>query len=156
MKRVLIISLMLCALAVGSRAQESDSFYFYNNMESVDTDADPLMIKDHYLGPEIGLKVYLFNNMYTKVEEATDFNPVDKTVVFKPAIFYSMKKLNNYYKKAVKKGIVSEQEAKDKLNSYLDICLSIYLQETAYFESELKKYKKTEDIDAVYSRVILE
>ena len=114
------------------------------------------MVPNHYLGPEIGLKTYLLKGLYTEVEEGNEINPVDKTIVFKPAIYYSMKKLNNYYKKAVKKGIITEQEAIDKMNTYLDICLAIYLQETQQFETELKKYKKTEDIDAVFSRVVLE
>lgn len=156
MKRVLTLGLVLCALIVGSRAQEVENFTFYNDLDRVDTNVDPLMIPNHYLGSEIGLKVYLLKNLYTVVEEGNEINPVDKTIVFKPAIYYSMKKLNNYYKKAVKKGIITEQEAKDKMNAHLDVCLSIYLQETSQFEVELKKYKKTEDIDAVFSRVVLE
>jgi len=156
MKRVLTLGLVLCALTVGSRAQEVENFTFYNDLDRVDTKVDPLMVPNHYLGPEIGLKTYLLKGLYTEVEEGNEINPVDKTIVFKPAIYYSMKKLNNYYKKAVKKGIVTEQVAKDKMNTYLDICLSIYMQETNQFETELKKYKKTEDIDAVFSRVVLE
>ena len=156
MKRVLTLGLVLCALTVGSRAQEVENFTFYNDLDRVDTKVDPLMVPNHYLGPEIGLKTYLLKGLYTEVEEGNEINPVDKTIVFKPAIYYSMKKLNNYYKKAVKKGIVTEQEAKDKMNTYLDICLSIYMQETNQFETELKKYKKTEDIDAVFSRVVME
>ena len=156
MKRVLTLVLMLFALTVGSRAQEVENFTFYNDLDRVDTNVDPILVPNHYLGPEIGLKYYLLKNLYTEVEEGNEINPVDKTIVFKPAIYYSMKKLNNYYKKAVKKGIVSEQEAKDKMNAHLDVCLSIYLQETEEFEIELKKYKKTEDIDAVFSRVVLE
>jgi hypothetical protein len=156
MKRVLTLGLVLCALTVGSRAQEVENFTFYNDLDRVDTNVDPLMVPNHYLGPEIGLKTYLLKGLYTEVEEGNEINPVDKTIVFKPAIYYSMKKLNNYYKKAVKKGIITEQEAIDKMNTYLDICLAIYLQETQQFETELKKYKKTEDIDAVFSRVVLE
>ncbi len=156
MKRVLILAIMLFALNVGSRAQEVENFTFYNDLDRVDTNVDPLMVPNHYLGPEIGLKYYLLSKMYTEVEEGNEINPVDKTIVFKPAIYYSMRKLNNYYKKAVRKGMVSEQTAKDKMNAHLDVCLSIYLQETDDFETELKKYKKTEDIDAVFSRVVLE
>jgi len=77
-----------CALTVGSLAQEIENFTFYNDLDRVDTNVDPLMVPNHYLGLEIGLKTYLPKGLYTEVEEGNEINPFDKTIVFKPAFCY--------------------------------------------------------------------
>ena len=156
MKRVLIFTIMLCLIVIVSRAQDGDKFYFYNDVPSLKKKINPLRISQSFFGDEIALKTYLLKDMYTVVEAPTDYNPVEKTIVNKPAIFYSMKKMNSFYKKAVKKGSLDMEAAQDKMNSYLDICLSVFMQDTNAFESELKKGKKQEDIDEVFSRVVLE
>ena len=156
MKRVLILTMILCLIIAVSRAQDGDKFYFYNDVPNLKKEVNPLRVSENFFGEEIALKMYFLKSMYTIVEEPTDYNPVEKTIVNKPAIYYSMKKMNTYYRKTVKKGNLDMQEAQDRLNNYLDICLSVYLQDTGAFENELKKFKKQEDIDLVFSRVILE
>ena len=156
MKRVLILTVMLCLIVAISSAQDGDKFYFYNDVPSLKKKIDPLRISANFFGEEIALKTYLIKDMYTVVEAPTDYNPVERTIVNKPTIFYSMKKLNSYYKKAVKKGELDMHEATNRMNGYLDICLSVYMQDTNAFENELRKFKKQEDINLIFSRVVLE
>jgi len=147
--------MMVCTNNI--RAQIPDAFYFNNNLERIKSiEVDYTKVPKHYLGYEIGSKMYLLDQTYTVIEEPSPVNPVEKTIVNKPAIFYSIKKLNKYYKRTIKKGDITEEQAKIKLNAYLDICLSIYNQETDLFEEALKNSKEDVDIVSVFSRVILE
>jgi hypothetical protein len=160
MKRIIFILGVgfLISLSIRSGwAQIQDTFYFTNNLDRIkNIEVDYTKVPKHFLGYEIGSKMYLIDKTYTVVEEPSPVNPVEKTIVNKPAIFYSIKKLNKYYKKTIKKGEITEEQAKDELNTYLDICLSIYNQKTELFEEALKNSKEEKEIAAVFSRVILE
>jgi hypothetical protein len=160
MKRIISILIVGFLIAMSIRsgwAQIQDTFYFNNNLDRIKSiEVDYTKVPKHYLGYEIGSKMYLLDQTYTVVEEPSPVNPVEKTIVNKPAIFYSIKKLNKYYKKTIKKGEITKEQAKDELNTYLDICLAIYNQETEIFEEALKNSKKEKEIAAVFSRVILE
>jgi hypothetical protein len=160
MKRIFKISGMVFLIFLCSKsilAQNRDNFYFNNNLDRIKSiEIDYTKVPKHYLGYEIGSKMYLLDQTYTVIEEPSAVNPVEKTIVNKPAIFYSIKKLNKYYKKTIRKGEMTEEKAKEQLNAYLDICLSIYNQETETFEEALKNSKKEKEIAAVFSRVVLE
>jgi len=158
MKRVLLTAVIFLGYfsAVSAQAGAEDTFYFDNDLVNVKAlNIDPNYITKHYLGEDIAIKMHLLKETYTYIERGDDLNPVDKTIVNKPAIFYSMKKLNNHYKKQIKKGTVSKEEAKEKLDHYLDICLSIYLQSTDNFEEALRTSKGNDELDGVFSRVVL-
>ncbi|MFC2125312.1 hypothetical protein ACFLU5_10905 [Bacteroidota bacterium] len=158
MKRVLLSAVVFLGLVsvVSAQAGAEDTFYFDNDLVDIkDLAINPNFISKHYLGEDIAVKMHLLKETYTYIERGDDLNPVDKTVVNKPTIFYSMKKLNNYYKKQIKKGTISKEDAKEKLDLYLDICLSIYLQSTDNFEEALRTSKGNDEIVGVFSRVIL-
>ncbi len=130
---------------------------FDNDLANIKViDIDPNYISKHYLGEDMAIKMHLMKETYTYIERGDEINPVDKTIVNKPSIFYSMKKLNNYYIKQIKKGTISREEAKDRLDKYLDICLSIYLQSTDSFEEALRSSKGNDELDLVFSRVVLQ
>jgi len=159
MKRVLLSAVIFLGMvsAVSAQAGAEDTFYFDNDLANIkELNIDPDFISKHYLGEDIAVKMHLLKETYTYIERGDDLNPLDKTIVNKPTIFYSMKKLNNYYKKKLKKGGLSQEEAKDKLDHYLDICLAIYLQSTDSFEEALRSSKGQDEIDGVFSRVVLQ
>lgn len=159
MKRVLLFTVVFCAfsLTVHAQAGAEDTFYFNNELANIkEIVIDPNYISKHYLGEDIAIKMHLLKETYTYIERGDIINPVDKTIINKPVIFYSMKKLNNYYKKQLKKGNITREEAKEKLDHYLNICLSIYLQQTDGFEEALQSSKSEDEIDGVFSRVVLE
>ncbi len=157
MKRVILLLFVVLTGSSLLRAQDGEKFYFYNDVDkALEVNIETYKVPSHYLGEDIALKMYLVEQTYTIVEEATSVNPVEKTIVNKPSIFYSIKRLNKYYKRAIRKGEMTEEEVKTRLNNYLDICLSIYRQDTNLFEEALKNSKEKDEIVAVFSRVILE
>ena len=159
MKRVLLSALVFVGLVpvVSAQAGAEDTFYFDNDLANIkELQIDPDFISKHYLGKDIAIKMHLLKETYTYIERGDDLNPVDKTIVNKPTIFYSMKKLNNYFRKQIKKGNLSEEEVRVKMDHYLNICLSIYLQSTDNFEEALRSSKGQDEIDGIFSRVVLQ
>ena len=147
---------ILCVLPNMISAQV-DSFRFSNNLydtSSIELGSD--FMADHYLGQTIAVKMYRLKKTYTYVEAGTPASPGDKTTVKKPTIYYSMKKLNTYYKKQLKKGEIERVDAQLKLSWYLDIAYSIYSQDTNLFETALKTAKKAPEIDQVFARVVMD
>jgi hypothetical protein len=112
-------------------------------------------LADHPLGDNIARKLYLLKETYTYIELPTPTSPGEKTIITKPSIYHSLQKLNRYYKKQVKGGDMSEEEAKMKLNQYLDIAISIFIENTESFEDELRKARKPNEISEVFSMVML-
>ena len=72
-----------------------------DNAEEVEYDKN--FISQNYLGQKIAEKLYVLQELYTYTEEPTPTDPAVKTIINKPSIYYSLKKLNRHYKKMVKK-----------------------------------------------------
>jgi len=92
--------------------------------------------------------------MYTYI--LTDDQGTSKIVVRKPAIFHSIKKLNLTYKRQLKKGEISQQDAKKKLNNTLDVGIAIFAQETDNIESVLRQTRDQALIEDIFARVVLQ
>ncbi len=148
-----------CLLFLGIVAYSQDvSFSFrYQQEELKDMEISEEMLKDHFLGYEIAKKMQLLKESYTYQEPGTATQPVGATVVEKPSIFYSVKKIERHLKKATKKEMIGEDDARAQLNSILDIALNIRYQETEKFEQILWDIKDPEEMATLYSsRVKLE
>jgi hypothetical protein len=153
--RFLTVLLGLISLAMISHAQ--DNFVFQDLMrDTVHLEIDPSEVGSHFLGSDIALKFYRLKETYTYVEPGSYANPTARTVVSKPTIYYSLKKLNNYYKKRIRKGQLNEDEAKKKLGWYFDVGFAIFEQDTSSFEEALRAAKKPDQIEKVFSRISLE
>jgi len=156
MSRYLFLGVFLL-LVCSSGFSQVDSFRFSNHLADTGSfEYDYNFVDEHYLGDDIALKMYRVKETYTYIEAGTPSSPGDKTQVKKPAIYYAIKKLNTYYKKQLKKGEVDRAEAYEKLARYLDIAYSIYNDDTAMFEDELRSAKKAPEIDELFARVVLE
>jgi hypothetical protein len=150
MRRFLLIAIIM---ALGLHVSAQDSFTFKN--KSVKIEADYGMASTHYLGPEIANKMYLFKQTYTYVEAGTPMSPGDKVIVQKPTIFYAVRKLDKHYKKLMKKGTITESEAREKMGRILDISYIIFDQDTGEFETYLKKMKGGEQIEEAFDKIEL-
>ena len=113
-------------------------------------------LTSHPLGDNIARKLHLLTETYTHIEHPTPTSPGEKTIIFKPSIYNSLQKLNRFYKKQVKDELISEEEARTKLNSYLDIAISVFVEDTESFEDELRRAKSPDEISKVFSMVVLE
>jgi len=155
MKKVLLLSAMLFVASYSGIAQDADVFSFNFIEDKIDdSSVDMGSLSDHYLGLDIAKKLQLIKDSYTWKEEGTPNSPTMKTVVEKPAIYYSLKKLDKYYKKAISKGEISEADAKDEFVKALDIALFIRYQETEAFESKLRELKEDSDIALLYTKKV--
>ena len=138
-----------------SQSADEDIFYFDFMADKInDSEIDVAYLKSHPLGLDVAKKLELLRESYTWTEEASATVPRDRTIVEKPAIYYSVQKLNGHYKKAVKKGLMSEAEAKSALISAIDIALVIRYQQTMDLETKLREFKDKEDIAALYSEKV--
>ncbi len=155
MKKVLLLAAMFFAVSYSGIAQDADVFSFNFIEDKIDdSSVDMGSLSDHYLGLDIAKKLQLLKDSYTWKEEGTPNSPTTKTVVEKPAIYYSLKKLDKYYKKAIGKGEISEAAAKDEFVKALDIALFIRFQETDAFESKLRELKEDSDIALLYTKKV--
>lgn len=114
------------------------------------------LLSDNYLGESIARKYYILQKLYTYEEEGSATSPVTKTIVEKPSVYYSLKKLNRYYKKMVKKDRMERDKAVEELKHFLNIGISIVYQPTKEFEEYLDDHRKPEEIVEAYSNVVLE
>jgi len=149
MKKLVMLGMAVFLLAAGAIAQDSaDDVFYFDFMEEKldDSHLDPSYLKNHFLGTTISMKLGLLKESYTWTQEASATAPGDKTVVEKPSIYYALKKLSNSYKKRIKSGLMSKEEALDELTKALDIGLFIRYQNTDEFETKLKELKSPYDI----------
>ena len=128
MKTIFTI-LLITSLSFVSYAQETFSFSYIegrlDESELVEED-----VRKHYLGEEIARKMLLVNTSYVFYEEVTPKNPLPTRQVDKYALYTSVKKLNTYYKKAIKSSVYSEEEAKNRFRKVLDVALCVRYQNT--------------------------
>lgn len=156
MKLKLII-LLFGVAGIFSSAHSQEAFTFTNYLrDTASIEFDDVMIEKHYLGRQVAIKFYRLKDTYTYVTQGSVNNPVSQTVVEKPTIYYSLKKLNTLYKKQLKKGLIDSTTAVKELGWYFDVGYSIYQQDTKEFEQALKKAKKPENIKKVFAMVVLE
>jgi hypothetical protein len=154
MRKIFSIMFLLCAYAT-TYAQEPE-FLFANNLkDTLRLKIDYSLSGTHVLGSDVARKMLLLQETYTYVERGTLMAPGDKTIIKKPDIYYSVKKLNTYYKKAVKKGIVDQQQAAKNLTSAVDKSYSIFYEDTQQFEEYLRSKKKPEDIQKAFDIIKL-
>jgi hypothetical protein len=151
-----LFSIVLFMFSFSAIYAQSQEFLFMNNLkDTLRLKIDYANAGTHVLGSEVARKMLLLQDTYTYVERGTLMAPGDKTIVKKPDIYYSVKKLNNYYKKAVKKGTIDEKQAAKNLISVVDKSYSIFYEDTKDFEKYLKAQKKPEDIQKAFDLIQL-
>ena len=122
----------------------------YTREELVDVQHE-IDIKPHFLGEGIAVKMQLLRESYT-YRQRNKITLQERNVVEKPSIYYSVKKMNNYLKKEIRRGNLSRKEANEQLNNALNIALNIRYQETEKLEELLWKIKDPDKIAIFYSQ----
>ena len=135
-------------------AQEKDKFYF-QDLNKEEQEVSDLAAGDHFLGPEVAKKLYLLKENYTWVEEATATNPVPRVNTEKPDIYYTIRKLERYYKKAIRKDQISEEKAREEFLKVIDIGLIIRNQMTDKLEATLSDLKEGDEIVSVFTNQVV-
>ncbi len=152
--KLMLTGFLLFFLGMAAVAQENFTFDYIearlDESEIVEED-----VRKHYLGDVIARKMILVNQSYVFYEEVSTKNPLPTRQVDKYAIYSSMKKLNAYYRKAMKSGFYTVEEAQLRFKKVLDIVLCIRYQNTMDLEAALLKVKDPTVLDDLFGNKII-
>ena len=123
----------------------------YQEKEQAEPDGT---VTRHFLGDQIATKMFLLRKSYT-YSVRDEISRVDKTEIEKPSIYYSVNKVNKYVKKSIKKGQMTEGQAKETLTKVLDVAINIRYQETEELEKELWSTKDPVAIASIFNESIV-
>jgi hypothetical protein len=107
-------------------------------------------IEQHFLGEQIAKKKYLLDNTFTRQVPIGPGNPITRTEVSKPYLYNAVNKIERYLVRNVKRGNVSEDVAKEKMNIVLDVILNTYFIETDKLEEMIRKANKPDELLSVF------
>jgi hypothetical protein len=111
---------------------------------------------NHPFGELTAKKLYLFDQKYTSQVAMAPGNPAVKTVIKKPVIYESVKRIERDLKRSVKKGEIDLTTATREFNVVLDVALNVLTADTKDFESAIKSTGDTHSrIELFTKRVIL-
>ncbi len=152
MKRILFVLL----LGIVGTAAAQDTFTFNFLEERLDeSEVNPIDVKSNFFGEDVARKLALLADGYTWLQEATPTNPVPQRITEKYWIYTSIKKLNNYYKKAAKKNVMSKEAAESELVKAIDIGLCVRYQDTSALEELLETTRGDEKVAGIFANQII-
>jgi len=111
--------------------------------------------QDVHLSKDLCLKLAQFDMVYTKRIDRYASQVMPSTEIIKPDLYYSIRKLADYYCKCLKKGIMTKEKAEDILESVLDKCIQIASKETGPIENELRAANNPQEIVSVFDKIII-
>jgi hypothetical protein len=112
------------------------------------------MAGEHLLGDLVAKKIYLLNKFYTSEENLFPGDPATKTIIKKPVIYESVKRIERDLKKSVKKGETSVSEASAILNTVLDVALNIQTEDTRDFEKAIESASSTKSKIDLFTNMV--
>jgi hypothetical protein len=119
-----------------------------------ESNIDPQIIENHFLGNEIAKKMYQLDKMYTYETKTAPGNPAATTSVRKPVIYNSVKKIESYLKKSVRKHEVSIEMATVQFNKVVDVALNTLYLNTDAFENQIRITGNTPELLELYTRQV--
>lgn len=112
----------------------------------------------HDFGQKIACLKVLIDKYYITKEDVIPGDPMMRTIVLKPNVYYVTRKIEKHLKKEVKDGDISLEEASKEFAHILEVALAIIdSEESNTFEMALSKSKKNiEDQITIFSQVKLQ
>jgi hypothetical protein len=98
----------------------------------------------HPFGEIIAKKLYLLDEKYSSQVAIRPGDPAVKTVIKKPVIYESVKRVERDLKRSVKKGEIALTTATSEFNIVLDVALNILTIDTKDFENAIKSSGSTD------------
>lgn len=155
MKRILLITVLGLGTLVVNAQAESDVFYFRQIASKIDeTAVNKEIVRDHFLGDEIALKLQILKDSYTYVEPESATQGSPRLIIDKPEIYNNVKKIEKFYKKSIKEGVITEQEAAQEYGYILDIAIYIRNQKTTEFEAKLRSLKSDSELVTLFTKSV--
>lgn len=161
MKRLIgfLIGIAFLAQLSGQKNNSDNKEYLFHfqyipeNIEGLNIDNSA--IGSHPLGKDLAVKEKKFEKLYTITVQGTPTSPGTKMKIAKSDIFYGVKKAERYLKRAIRKNEMTKEQARKKYHYIIDIAVSIYNQQTEYFEKYLRDKRRKEDKYEAFMKVKL-
>lgn len=149
---------ILIALLIGfgsamAQSSANDDVFYFNSADKSQGENESQLGIDHFFGNEIGIKLEKLRKEYTWTEFSV-VKQMDVLNIDKPAIYNAVKKLERYYKKGVKKGLIDLEVAQKELSQILDIAINIRHQATSDFENFLNDMDTEEQLVSLFTEKV--
>jgi hypothetical protein len=157
MKKRLLTTLSLIALAISVQAQDDAVFSF--NVSNAELDLAEVAnepIPTDPFSEDIGMMMTILKNNYTYEIPPSPTNPSPTTVVEKPTIYFAVKKVHKGFKKMVKQGDFTNEEAISRLSDVIQRAVNVRYQETVELEEALKDKSVKKDpllIEDIFKKI---
>lgn len=113
---------------------------------------------NHDFGKRIACLKTLMEKYYITKESVIPGDPMMRTIVLKPNVYYTVRKIEKYLKKEVGNGNITTQEASSEMEHILEVALSVIdTEDIGSFEIALNKNKRNiEDQISLFQQVKLQ
>lgn len=106
----------------------------------------------HFLGSEISRQLYLFNEYYTYKVPLSPGNPSTKTMIRKPLIYSTVRKIERGLKKDLAKNRITDTTAREEFSKVLEVAICIVDLNTDELEKEIKNTDDVKDLIMLLTR----
>ncbi len=131
-------------------------FYADHELKYIEDQFDEIdlsLVRKHKLGEEVALYLHLLDQEYTYVTEAAPGSFSGRMVIQKPTIYNSINRIDKYFRKQIRKGLATEEQARNELIRTAEIALILLHKDSSEFEKALEKSKTDEKLLSLYSRI---
>ncbi|MEL7586343.1 MAG: hypothetical protein AAGU19_06475 [Prolixibacteraceae bacterium] len=149
--RLLGLLTILLLFVFSGKAQD---LYVFESTE-VQCPAVDVFHQENYLSVDLCRKLAQFDLVYTRKIKNSAQRIMASTEIIKPDLYYSIRKLADYYCKCLKKGIVTQEKAERELQSILDKCIQIASKNTTPIEAELRAANNPQEIVGIFDKIII-
>lgn len=138
------------------KVETAAGFHFSFTVYGSIPEAQVNYAQSHYLGQPVEGKWNTFLKNYTLVSEQSIGFASTNVQFNKPVIYNAVQKVNKHLKKAVKKGLLSKEEATQILSHVLDCAnVACFEPDTEAFEEAISEADTREDIIRVFENTEL-
>jgi len=154
-KYYIVLALMLISVVTFAQGQgEENPFEFADRSYEMEETEVPSYFTKHWLGAEFTKLTFALRQEYVYMPEATSISPQPVLITEKEIIYTSVKKMDRYYKKEVKKSRMTEAQAKEKLKKVFAVVYSLRYAETEEIEKIFWNTKKAVELEKLLLKTI--
>jgi len=154
MRKFFLLTALLF-FGVAAFAQTEEEYEFLDLSEEIEEVEVPRYEKKHYLGEKFTKMFFALKEQYVYTPEKTSINMDPSPTTEKPAIYNSVKRMDKYYRRLLKKGKISKEEVIKKLSTIVAVGYSIRYEETQTLEDMLWKMKDPTKLEALFTEKIV-
>jgi hypothetical protein len=148
------MTLVLILVGFTSFGQDGPVFSYAASNEKLDlAEVANEPIPNDPFSEDIAMMMTILKNNYTYEVPPSATKPTPTTVVEKPNLYFAVKKVHKGFKKMVKKGGITNDEAIQRLSEIIQIAVNVRYQDTEALEETLRGTKEPEEIEKVFKSI---